>query len=99
MNKQISNVITQLRVISTIVIVVYHAACPYGGWEAFTATISNNISSMNIINLIFQKLLCNDMLPMFFSLSGMLFYGKKIHIKTPCWYFGKNLTVLLYLLH
>lgn len=83
MNKQISNVITQLRVISTIVIVVYHAACPYGGWEAFTATISNNISSMNIINLIFQKLLCNDMLP----------------IKTPCWYFGKNLTVLLYLLH
>lgn len=44
MNKQISNVITQLRVISTIVIVVYHAACPYGGWEAFTATISNNIS-------------------------------------------------------
>lgn len=77
MNKQISNVITQLRVISTIVIVVYHAACPYGGWEAFTATISNNISSMNIINLIFQKLLCNDMLPMFFSLSGMLFYGKK----------------------
>lgn len=56
MNKQISNVITQLRVISTIVIVVYHAACPYGGWEAFTATISNNISSMNIINLIFQKI-------------------------------------------
>lgn len=51
MNKQISNVITQLRVISTIVIVVYHAACPYGGWEAFTATISNNISSMNIIKI------------------------------------------------
>lgn len=95
MNKQISNVITQLRVISTIVIVVYHAACPYGGWEAFTATISNNISSMNIINLIFQKLLCNDMLPMFFSLSGMLFYGKKDTYKDTLLVFWKKFDRLI----
>lgn len=95
MNKQISNVITQLRVISTIVIVVYHAACPYGGLEAFTATISNNISSMNIINLIFQKLLCNDMLPMFFSLSGMLFYGKKDTYKDTLLVFWKKFDRLI----
>lgn len=75
MNKQISNVITRLRIISTIVVVVYHASCPYGGWEAFTTTWGG-VNSIELINYIFQKLLCNDMLPMFFSISGMLFYSK-----------------------
>lgn len=80
MNLQISNAITRLRVLSTIIIVIYHSICPYGGWEAFTKTIcleGNSINSMEITNFIFQRLLCNTMLPMFFCLSGMLFYGKK----------------------
>lgn len=80
LNEHISSVITRLRVISTLIIVIYHAACPYGGWEAFTRTINiegGQYSSMEVINFIFQKLLCNTMLPMFFSLSGMLFYSKR----------------------
>lgn len=95
MNKQISNVITRLRVISTIVIVVYHAACPYGGWEAFSGTVWNNINSMEIINFVFQKLLCNDMLPMFFCLSGMLFYGKKDIYKDILMIFWKKFDRLI----
>lgn len=78
MNQHISHAITRLRVVATLVIVAYHAACPYGGWEAFTGTVGGDkMTSMELINIVFQRLLCNDMLPLFFTLSGMLFYGRK----------------------
>lgn len=76
MNIQVSNAITRLRVIATIIIVAYHAACPYGVWDAFIEFWGTK-TSKEIINFVFQRLLCNDMLPMFFSLSGMLYFAKK----------------------
>lgn len=39
MNQQLSHAITRLRVIATLVIVAYHAACPYGVWEAFIGAV------------------------------------------------------------
>ena len=39
MDRLLSHAITRLRVVATLVIVAYHAVCPYGGWEAFTGTI------------------------------------------------------------
>lgn len=78
MDKLLSHAITRLRVVATLVIVAYHAACPYGGWEAFTGTIGGGkTTSIELINIVFQRFLCNDMLPLFFSISGMLFFGKK----------------------
>lgn len=98
MNKQISNAITRLRVLSTIIIVIYHSICPYGVWEAFTMTVcvdGNSINSMEMTNFIFQRLLCNTMLPMFFSLSGMLFYGKKDTYKDKLLVFWKKFDRLI----
>lgn len=78
MDRLLSHAITRLRVVATLVIVAYHAVCPYGGWEAFTGTIGGGkTTSIELINIVFQRVLCNDMLPLFFCLSGMLFFGKK----------------------
>lgn len=98
LNEHISSVITRLRVISTLIIVIYHAVCPYGGWEAFTRTINiegGQYSSMEVINFIFQKLLCNTMLPMFFSLSSMLFYSKRERYKDVGVFFGNKFDRLI----
>lgn len=59
MNKQISNAITRLRVLSTIIIVIYHSICPYGVWEAFTMTVcvdGNSINSMGNDKLYISKI-------------------------------------------
>lgn len=71
-----SNLITRLRVFATIVVVAYHCACPYGYW-CWEGYQGDTAMARQMVTVIFLRILCNTMLPVFFMISGMLFYAKE----------------------
>lgn len=71
---RLSNVISNIRIIATIVIVLYHCTCPYYTWQ-WEGYIGNYQIS-KYINIIFLHILSDTMLPTFFMLSGILYYGR-----------------------
>lgn len=71
-----SNLIIRLRVIATLVIVAFHSACPYGNWS-WEGYQGDAAMASQMVSIIFQRVLCNTMLPVFFMISGMLFYVKE----------------------
>jgi surface polysaccharide O-acyltransferase-like enzyme len=71
-----SNLIIRLRVIATLVIVAFHSACPYGNWS-WEGYQGDATMASQMVSIIFQRVLCNTMLPVFFMISGMLFYAKE----------------------
>lgn len=95
MDKEVSNVITKLRVICTVIIVFYHAVCPYGVWGIFSGTMGGIFSSLDFTNLVFQRCLGNITLPMFFCLSGMLFWGRRGYGVDSLSYFWKKFDRLI----
>lgn len=71
-----SNLIVRLRVIATLVIVAFHSACPYGNWS-WEGYQGDTAMASQMVSIIFHRVLCNTMLPVFFMISGMLFYAKE----------------------
>lgn len=72
----LSNLIVRLRVLATLVVVAYHSACPYGYW-CWEGYQGDAVMTCQMISFIFLRVLCNTMLPVFFMISGMLFYAKE----------------------
>lgn len=72
------NVITRIRVFATLVIVAYHCACPYYAWQ-WGGYLGDKELVKNVVDFTFLHLLDNTMLPVFFCISGVLFYSRKEH--------------------
>lgn len=70
----ISNTITNIRVVATIVIVLYHCACPYYAWN--WGGYLGDIQIDRCVDVFFLHVLSDTMLPTFFMLSGILIYGR-----------------------
>ena len=70
------NLIIRLRVLAILVVVAYHCACPYGGW-CWEGYQGDAVMAGQMVSIIFHRVLCNTMLPVFFMISGMLFYAKE----------------------
>lgn len=85
---EISNTIVNIRVIATIIIVLYHCTCPYYAWQWKGYIHNYQISA--ITSTIFLKYLADTMLPTFFMLSGILFYGRHQQYSSPIQTFWKK---------
>lgn len=57
-------------------VVAYHSSCPYGNW-CWDGYHGNIVETGQVVNYVFLRVLCNTMLPVFFMISGMLFYSKE----------------------
>lgn len=70
MTKELSSVITNLRVIAILIVVANHCACPYFvfGWMGYVGDL---VSLNNVLRFIFKDLACETMMPTFFMLSGV----------------------------
>lgn len=78
MKEELSNIITNLRVIAILIVVANHCVGPYlaFGWMGYDGDLE---SLNNVLRFIFKDLLCGSMMPTFFMLSGVLYYGRKQH--------------------
>lgn len=74
-NLPLYNNLIRIRVFSTITIIAFHCYCPYGNWHEIQFNSQPFI--INCYNFVFNRIFVNTMLPVFFMISGILFYKKK----------------------
>lgn len=71
----LSNGIKRLRAYSTIIIILYHCSCPYMTW--CWADVENELFIKRLLYTFFFRIISDTMLPTFFLISGIIFYGRK----------------------
>lgn len=71
-----SNAIINIRVIATIFIVFYHCCCPYTVWTYWGGYDPNSMAH-DILYWFTLDFVFDCMLPTFFMLSGMVYFGRK----------------------
>lgn len=72
-----SNSIRRIRVLATLIIVLYHCFCPFlshGGWNMYDNTTIESFGHW-LCNIV----LADKMLPTFFIMSGMLYFSSRKH--------------------
>ena len=82
----LSNGIKRLRAYSTIIIILFHCSCPYMAW--CWADVENEILIKRLLYTFFFRIISDTMLPTFFLISGIIFYGRKCAYrdrKTALW--------------
>lgn len=71
-----SNAIINIRVMATIFIVFYHCCCPYTVWTYWGGYDPNSMAH-DILYWFTLDFVYDCMLPTFFMLSGMVYFGRK----------------------
>lgn len=71
---KISNTLTNIRIIATLVIVLYHCSCPYYAWNWNGYLEKYPVGKY--ISIFFLHILSDTMLPTFFMISGILLYSR-----------------------
>lgn len=89
----LSNLITRLRVYSTLIIVLYHCSAPFLRWCWIDSMQSNELYVL--LDVLFFRIISDTMLPTFFMLSGMLFYSQKEKYKNVKECFWKKFNRLI----
>ena len=69
------NGLGRLRAYSTLIIILYHCSCPYLTWH--WEYVENELFLKELLQTFFFRIIGDTMLPTFFLISGILFYGKK----------------------